>query len=129
MNSKKIYRQIILFQRIYYLSISLTGLPCHREPSIVLMSMSKGFFNSSKLMTNSYSSITRPPSRSSVHDKSGQQVFREGPPPHHHHPQHGPASCHAALLGNAREKSPLRLQEQNYLHCTCKAQKLSPLYM
>ena len=36
---QKIYRQIILFQRIYYLSISLTGLPCHREPSIVLMSM------------------------------------------------------------------------------------------
>ena len=34
-----IKRQIILFQRIYYLSISLTGLPCHREPSIVLMSM------------------------------------------------------------------------------------------
>ena len=37
---QKIYGQIILFQRIYYLSISLTGLPCHREPSIiVLMSM------------------------------------------------------------------------------------------
>ena len=36
---QKIYRQIILFQRIYYLSISLTGLPCHRETSIVLMSM------------------------------------------------------------------------------------------
>ena len=36
---QKIYRQIILFQRIYNLSISLTGLPCHREPSIVLMSM------------------------------------------------------------------------------------------
>ena len=36
---QKIYRQIILFQRIYYLSISLTGLPCHREPSIVLMSV------------------------------------------------------------------------------------------
>ena len=36
---QKIYRQIILFQRIYHLSISLTGLPCHREPSIVLMSM------------------------------------------------------------------------------------------
>ena len=36
---QKIYRQIILFQRIYYLSISLTGLPCHREPPIVLMSM------------------------------------------------------------------------------------------
>ena len=36
---QKIYRKIILFQRIYYLSISLTGLPCHREPSIVLMSM------------------------------------------------------------------------------------------
>ena len=36
---QKIYRQIIFFQRIYYLSISLTGLPCHREPSIVLMSM------------------------------------------------------------------------------------------
>ena len=36
---QKIYRQIILFQRIYYLSISLTSLPCHREPSIVLMSM------------------------------------------------------------------------------------------
>ena len=36
---QKIYRQIILFQRIYYLSISLTGLPCHRERSIVLMSM------------------------------------------------------------------------------------------
>ena len=36
---QKIYRQIILFQRIYYLSISLTGLPCHREPSIVLRSM------------------------------------------------------------------------------------------
>ena len=30
---QKIYRHIILFQRIYYLSISLTGLPCHREPS------------------------------------------------------------------------------------------------
>ena len=28
---QKIYRQIILFQRIYYLSISLTGLPCHRQ--------------------------------------------------------------------------------------------------
>ena len=41
MNSKKEYRPIILFQRIYYLSISLTGLPCHREPSIVLMSMVK----------------------------------------------------------------------------------------
>ena len=36
---QKIYRQIILFQRIYNLSTSLTGLPCHREPSIVLMSM------------------------------------------------------------------------------------------
>ena len=36
---QKIYTQIILFQRIYYLSISLTGLPCHREPFIVLMSM------------------------------------------------------------------------------------------
>ena len=36
---QKIYRQIILFQRIYYLSVSLTGLPCHRKPSIVLMSM------------------------------------------------------------------------------------------
>ena len=36
---QKINRQIILFQRIYYLAISLTGLPCHREPSIVLMSM------------------------------------------------------------------------------------------
>ena len=36
---QKIYRQIILFQRICYLSTSLTGLPCHREPSIVLMSM------------------------------------------------------------------------------------------
>ena len=35
----KKYRQIILFQRIYYLSISLTGLPCHHEPSIALMSM------------------------------------------------------------------------------------------
>ena len=35
---QKIYSQIILFQRIYYLSISLTSLPCHREPSIVLMS-------------------------------------------------------------------------------------------
>ena len=35
---QKKFRQI-LFQRIYYLSISLTGLPCHREPSIVLMSM------------------------------------------------------------------------------------------
>ena len=34
---QKIYRQIIiLYQRIYYLSISLTGLPCHREPSILL---------------------------------------------------------------------------------------------
>ena len=31
----------MLFQRIYYLSISLTGLPCHLEPSIVLMSMLK----------------------------------------------------------------------------------------
>ena len=38
---QKIYRQIILFQRIYYLSISLTGLPCHREPSIILMSMDR----------------------------------------------------------------------------------------
>ena len=37
---QKIYRKIILFQRIYYISIILTGLPCHREPSIVLMSMS-----------------------------------------------------------------------------------------
>ena len=36
---QKLYRQIILFQIIYFLSISLTGLPCHREPSIVLMSM------------------------------------------------------------------------------------------
>ena len=36
---KKKYKQIIFFQRIYYLSISLTGLPYHREPSIVLMSM------------------------------------------------------------------------------------------
>ena len=36
---QKLYRQIILFQRIYYLSISLTGLPCHCEPSIVLVSM------------------------------------------------------------------------------------------
>ena len=36
---QKIYRQIILLQRIYYFSISLTGLLCHREPSIVLMSM------------------------------------------------------------------------------------------
>ena len=36
---QKINRQIILFQRIYYLSISLTGLSCHREPSIVLMSI------------------------------------------------------------------------------------------
>ena len=36
---QKIHRQIILFQRMYYLYISLTGLPCHREPSIVLMSM------------------------------------------------------------------------------------------
>ena len=36
---QKINRQIILFQRKYYLSISLTGLLCHREPSIVLMSM------------------------------------------------------------------------------------------
>ena len=36
---QKIYRQIILFQKIYYLSSSLTGLPCHREPSIVLMSL------------------------------------------------------------------------------------------
>ena len=36
---QKIYRRIILFQRIYYLSSSLTGLPCHREPSIILMSM------------------------------------------------------------------------------------------
>ena len=38
---QKIYRQKILFQKIYYLSISLTGIPCHREPSIVLMSMGK----------------------------------------------------------------------------------------
>ena len=36
---QKINKQIILFQRLYYLSISLTGLPCHCEPSIVLMSM------------------------------------------------------------------------------------------
>ena len=36
---QKINRQIILFQRIYYFSISLTGLPHHREPSIVLMSI------------------------------------------------------------------------------------------
>ena len=42
---QKIYRQIILFQRIYYLSISLTGLPCHREPSIVLMSMNYYVFH------------------------------------------------------------------------------------
>ena len=42
---QKIYRQIILFQRIYYLSISLTGLPCHREPSIVLMSMPEDTFS------------------------------------------------------------------------------------
>ena len=40
---QKINRQIILFQIIYYLSISLTGLPCHREPSIVLMSMVKDY--------------------------------------------------------------------------------------
>ena len=39
MNSKKYADNLILFQRIYYLSISLTGLPCHRERSIVLMSM------------------------------------------------------------------------------------------
>ena len=39
MNSKKFAGNLISFQRIYYLSISLTGLPCHREPSIVLMSM------------------------------------------------------------------------------------------
>ena len=32
MNSKKIYRQIILFQRIYYISVSLTGLPCAQRP-------------------------------------------------------------------------------------------------
>ena len=39
---QKIYRQILLFQKIYYLSISLTSLPWHREPSIiVLMSMAK----------------------------------------------------------------------------------------
>ena len=42
---QNIYRQIILFQRIYYLSISLTGLPCHREPSIVLMSMTRHLFS------------------------------------------------------------------------------------
>ena len=38
---QKIYRQIILYFREdnYYPSISLTGLPRHREPSIVLMSM------------------------------------------------------------------------------------------
>ena len=41
---QKIYTQIILFQRIYYFSISLTGLPCHREPSMVLMSMIKIIF-------------------------------------------------------------------------------------
>ena len=39
-----IYRQIILFQRIYYISISLIGLPCHREPSIVLMSMVSNYY-------------------------------------------------------------------------------------
>ena len=39
MNSKKFADNLISFQRIYYLSISLTGLPCHREQSIVLMSM------------------------------------------------------------------------------------------
>ena len=44
---QKIYRKIILFQRIYYLFISLIGLPCHREPPIiVLMFMS---FHSKKL--------------------------------------------------------------------------------
>ena len=40
---QKIYRQIILFQRIYYLSISSTGLPCHPEPLIVLMSMPRAW--------------------------------------------------------------------------------------
>ena len=38
---QKIIRQIILFQKIYYLSISLTGHPCHREQSIVLMFMNE----------------------------------------------------------------------------------------
>ena len=57
---QKIYRQIILFQRIYYLSISLTGLPCHREPSIVLMSVmrdSSGFehnWNTNALSTETF---------------------------------------------------------------------------
>ena len=36
---QKINRQIILFHRIYYLSISLTGLRFYREPSIVLVSI------------------------------------------------------------------------------------------
>ena len=46
---QKIYRQIILFQRIHYPSISLAGLPCHREPSIVLMSMLEGRVRAVKL--------------------------------------------------------------------------------
>ena len=50
---QKIYRQIILFQRIYYLSISLTSLPCHREPSIVLMSMDSAFVNKTVEYTDS----------------------------------------------------------------------------
>ena len=48
---QKIYRQIILFQIIYYLSISLTGLPYHREPSIVLMSKG-GFIRRAKIGAN-----------------------------------------------------------------------------
>ena len=53
---QKIYRQIILFQRIYYLSISLTGLQCHREPSIVLMSMAHTWW-SSKSWTKDFSAL------------------------------------------------------------------------
>ena len=51
---QKIYRQIILFQRIYYLSISLTGLPCHREASIVLMSMVFSILLTSAVIRESY---------------------------------------------------------------------------
>ena len=61
---QKIYRKIILFQRIYYLSISLTGLPCHREPSIVLMSMINILFIPSNLGLI-YRMCTVPPSRPS----------------------------------------------------------------
>ena len=57
---QKIYRQIILFQRIYYLSISLTGFPCHREPSIVLMSMYKRLKISCLITNLTEPNLTKP---------------------------------------------------------------------